>query len=62
MKYKNIERGFKRVGVACSLVWFLYVSLAFITYERKGNFDTNNVNTKDYNIDLYKFNTPRYIP
>ena len=24
--------------------------------------DTINVNTKDYNIDLYKFNTPRYIP
>ena len=24
--------------------------------------DTIHVNTKDYNIDLYKFNTPRYIP
>lgn len=24
--------------------------------------DTIHVNTKDYNIDLYKFNTPRYMP
>jgi hypothetical protein len=24
--------------------------------------DTIHVNTKDYNIDLYKFNAPRYIP
>jgi hypothetical protein len=41
MKYKNIERGFKRIGVACSLVWFLHVSLAYIRYEQQGNFDTN---------------------
>ena len=24
--------------------------------------DTINVNTTDYNVNLYKFNTPRYIP
>ena len=40
MKYKNIERGFKRIGMACSLVWVLHVSLAYMTFEPKSNFNT----------------------